>query len=201
MTEEHKQKISLALKGRPKSPEHARKVGEAHKGKVISDEQKDKIRLTLTGYKHTEEAKKNMRDSQIGRKHAPLSDESRANISAASKGRIPWNKGIPYLAIRGENHPNWKGGTYSTERQVAMQRIEYKLWRESIFVRDDYTCQECNVRGGELNADHIKPWALYPELRYELNNGRTLCIDCHRKTDTWGYKSAKPKAEGVEPRE
>ena len=86
-----------------------------------------------------------------------------------------------------ENHPNWRGGK-GTERHRLMGKEEYVLWRTAVFIRDNYTCQECNMRGGELNADHIKPWSLYPELRYAIDNGRTLCVSCHRQTDTWGFK-------------
>jgi 5-methylcytosine-specific restriction endonuclease McrA len=55
-------------------------------------------------------------------------------------------------------------------------------WRTSVFKRDDYTCQLCGIRGTYLEADHIKPWAYFPELRFELSNGRTLCKTCHNKT-------------------
>lgn len=49
--------------------------------------------------------------------------------------------------------------------------------------------QWCFQKGGNLNADHIKPFSQFPELRFAINNGRTLCIDCHRKTETWGAKA------------
>ena len=55
-------------------------------------------------------------------------------------------------------------------------------WRWSVFERDDYTCQFCFQRGGYLEADHIRPWAFFPELRHELSNGRTLCRACHNTT-------------------
>lgn len=58
---------------------------------------------------------------------------------------------------------------------------EYKEWRENVFERDNYTCQKCGRVGGELNAHHIKPFKDYPKLRYEITNGITLCIECHRK--------------------
>jgi len=88
------------------------------------------------------------------------------------------------------SHWNWQGGLsklHKTERQYLMQKREYKQWRKAVFERDNYICQKCGKRGnGELNADHIKSWALYPELRYTLSNGRTLCANCHRKTPTYG---------------
>lgn len=96
-----------------------------------------------------------------------------------------WNKGKLRPDIQGENNPNWKGGKGS-ERKIAMGRIDYILWRTAVFLRDNYTCQMCKQKGGKLQVDHVKPWALYPELRYAIDNGRTLCILCHRKTDTYG---------------
>lgn len=94
-------------------------------------------------------------------------------------------------AQRGEKHWNWKGGL--TNKNIQLRNtIEYKKWRNEIYKRDKYTCQICKVKGGKLNADHIKRFADYPELRFELSNGRTLCIDCHKKTDT--YKNKKQHA-------
>lgn len=100
------------------------------------------------------------------------------------KGNIPWNKGIKRPEMSGEKHPNWKGGLsklHRTERQLAMNTLEYKKWRRVVFGRDNYTCQICDTVGGRLVADHIKPWSLYPELRYNIDNGRTLCVSCDKK--------------------
>lgn len=108
------------------------------------------------------------------------------------KGQIPWNKGRPYLEITGEKHPNWRGGI-SFIRTGIRKTIEYKNWRKLVFERDNYICQWCGVRGGKLNADHIKPYSAFPELRTTLSNGRTLCVSCHRKTDTWGGLAFKFK--------
>lgn len=120
--------------------------------------------------------------------------------SCATKSRPPMHLGIKHsnetklkmrkakLGIRGSAHWNWRGGN-RTERQIAMKRDEYIQWRKSIFTRDNFTCQICKKYNGYLEADHIKPWALYPELRYDISNGRTLCRPCHITTPTWGGRS------------
>ena len=83
--------------------------------------------------------------------------------------------------LRDNFHWNWQGG--KTKKGTAFRnRIEYKRWRKQVFKRDSYTCQMCGKRGGDLQADHIKPFAHYPRLRLELTNGRTLCLSCHRTT-------------------
>ena len=92
--------------------------------------------------------------------------------------------------LSGENANNWQGGK-STTNEIERHRTEYRLWRIAIFMRDDYTCQICSKRGGKLNADHIKPFSLYPELRLAIDNGRTLCESCHKKTETYGGRILK----------
>ena len=106
--------------------------------------------------------------------------QRRKNISAATKGKNV-----------GPNHHNWRGGHTVGDRHTVMQSLDYRIWRDSVFLRDNYTCQHCGKRGVKLNADHIMPYALYPDLRFSVNNGRTLCVDCHKRTDTWGGKTKK----------
>lgn len=70
----------------------------------------------------------------------------------------------------------------------------YRRWSRMVKERDDFTCQICGKRGnGEMHSDHIKPFSLYPELRFDLNNGRTLCLECHRNTETYGNRVLKVK--------
>ena len=90
----------------------------------------------------------------------------------------------PMYGRRGSAAPNWRGGVYPENARIRGS-LEYRQWRTSVFQRDNYTCQGCGKRGGYLHADHIKPFAYYPDLRLELSNGRTLCVPCHKKTDTW----------------
>lgn len=96
------------------------------------------------------------------------------------------------LFYKGTNSFNWQGGKTLESRRVR-HSLEYRLWREAVFKRDDYTCQLCGDRGGNLQADHIKAFAYYPELRFAIDNGRTLCLECHKQTDTYLYKGIRPK--------
>jgi len=103
------------------------------------------------------------------------------------KGLIPWNKGKRVPQISGVNAYQWKGGTYAKDRKIDMGRKNYRMWREAVFTRDGWKCIWCNS-SDKLNADHIKPYSKYFELRYSIDNGRTLCESCHKLTNTYGNK-------------
>lgn len=79
---------------------------------------------------------------------------------------------------QGEKSPTWKGGI-TPENQRVRASGRYRLWREAVFARDNWTCQKCGERGGNLQAHHIKAFSLYPELRFIIGNGMTLCVLCH----------------------
>lgn len=121
------------------------------------------------GYKHTEEHKK--------------------LISEINKGKPTWNKGMKGYTNGGsfKSGPEsqfWKGGI-TTENMKIRKSYEYKAWRKSVYQRDNYTCVLCGSTD-RLEADHIKPFSAYPELRFETKNGRLLCHNCHIKTDSYG---------------
>lgn len=86
---------------------------------------------------------------------------------------------------KGEKSHRWRGGK-TEENRLLRKGIKYTMWRESVFQRDNFTCVFCGQKGGRLTADHIKPWALYPHIRFDPNNGRTLCRPCHQKLPTTG---------------
>jgi len=133
------------------------------------------------GFKFSEVSKMKMSIAKIGKTspvkgmHWKLSIEARKNISEGHKG---------------EKSHLWRGGKSKYNQRNT---FEYKLWRESVFKRDNYTCLSCGVRGGELHAHHIKPFSLFPELCLAIDNGSTLCKECHKKTDTYLYKMNKYK--------
>lgn len=77
------------------------------------------------------------------------------------------------------------------ENELERKSWRYRNWRKSVFDRDEYTCILCKQKWWYLHADHIKPFAHFKELRFDINNGRTLCVECHIKTDTYWYKSIK----------
>lgn len=58
-----------------------------------------------------------------------------------------------------------------------------RLWREKVLLRDNFTCRKCGRKlpNNKLQAHHIKSKTTYPELKYRVSNGKTLCFDCHRK--------------------
>ena len=68
---------------------------------------------------------------------------------------------------------------------------EYKKWRSDVFTRDNWTCQTCGIRGISLEAHHIKGWARFPKFRYDINNGVTLCRECHKLTDNYKGKALR----------
>lgn len=117
-------------------------------------------------------------------------------------GAVPaWNKGKklskehrenlrgPRPNARGENNNNWKGGVTPINEKIR-KSTEYKLWRMAVFQRDNFTCVWCGGEShGDIQADHIKPFAYFPELRFAIDNGRTLCRKCHETTDTYLVKA------------
>ena len=125
------------------------------------------------------------------------------NEGSFKKGRkvTPWNRGIKYSeelrlilsnAQKGEKSHLWRGGL-TKKNQIIRGSAEYKIWREKVFERDNWTCIECGARSGKgekvyLQADHIKPFSIHPELHFDIKNGRTLCIDCHKLTPTYAGK-------------
>lgn len=92
--------------------------------------------------------------------------------------------GTPNPKNAGANSASWKGGVTTLYKKIR-KSTEYKLWRTAVFTRDNFLCIWCGKKG-RVYADHIKPFAEYPALRFAIDNGRTLCLSCHKKTDSYG---------------
>ena len=117
----------------------ARTYSDSLKGRKIT--WGDKIGNASRGRKHTKEAKNKISQSKIG--------------------LVPYNKGLTKAqnpdrvkyGCRNEKHWNWKGGISDFNCRIR-QSSEYKVWRTQCFQRDNYTCQTCKKRGGNLNVHH-----------------------------------------------
>lgn len=141
-----------------------------------------------------------------------------------AKGHTPWNKGkkCPGIGGRpfggtswtkgkiGKEHPRWKENKAQSLKCQIRQTFEYRQWRSDVFQRDNYTCIFCgDNKGHNLEVDHIIPFsdilqknniitldqAISCEELWNINNGRTLCNPCHRKTETYApnLKHYNPK--------
>jgi len=141
--------------------------------KGVSLETREKIRQTLREGKYVK----------------CISCEKMFYISPSSQQKY-CNKECSRDATRKEKNINWKGGI-SRGYKTGYHSKEYKDWRKEVFIRDNFTCQGCGLYGGYLTVHHIKSFAHYPDLRFDINNGITLCEICHSNTDN--YKGLNKK--------
>lgn len=208
LSDETKLKMSLARKGenhpmygKHHSKESIKKISESKKGQVswnkgIPFSEETRQKMSESHQNRSKETRQRMSEAQLGHiawnKGMKSLKETRKKISEALKGHIPWNKGIKLPQRSGENHPNWKGGITPLDKQIRCC-FKYRQWRSDIFTRDDFTCQECGSRGCYLHAHHIKPFSsilqyyeittleesLECEELWNINNGITLCEECH----------------------
>ena len=142
-------------KGHPSylTEESKKKISDALRGRKQSKEQREKLSKYLTG-----------RPSPIKGKHTQ---------SLASRIRLSKQR-------RGENGSNWRGGLKPINKRIRAG-IEFRLWREAVFARDNWACQKYGIRGGKLHPHHIQNFAQYPELRFAIDNGITLSKKAHEE--------------------
>ena len=134
-----------------------------------------------------------LKASKLGKKFLKSWTEEEDNILRDNYSKIHVAEYIHLLPSRNEraiyiranrlglNGVMGKGGVTPINKMARLSK-EYKFWRESVFLKDDYTCKKCNSRGGKIQAHHIFPFSCYVDLRYTVSNGITLCKNCHDVT-------------------
>lgn len=110
------------------------------------------------------------RGSEMG--HKRMTDDAKRKLSEGRIGRFV-----------GENSPLWRGGSVPNPERTSYQA---KAWSKAVRLRDGI-CQKCGAFD-RLHAHHIKRWKDYPELRYDLTNGVTLCYTCHEEAHGKNFK-------------
>jgi len=199
LSEEHKRKISEALKG--KIPKNINQLKLSNKGKHLSEETKLKISLASLGRKLSEQTKQKMSLSRKGRKNSEYHNQKvrLANLGLKhTKERV--DKMIKSLTGKytGSKASNWKGGSTDLNRLIR-GRSEYRQWVSECMTRDNWTCRTCNKIGGKLQVHHKESFAallklynintvnqaLNCKLLWNVDNGITLCEECHKETDTY----------------
>jgi len=176
-TEEQRKKKSESHKGLTHSKETIEKIRKSNLGQKRSPEVCRKISLAKTGKKikpRSEEVRKKMSEQMMGKPHPHVgwvqSDETKEKIRASLVGRKNPNNS-------GKNHYAWKGG--KSRSNIIRRSSEYKIWRKSVYERDNYTCQRYGTKGGKLHPHHIINFSENEELRFDVSNGITLSVKAH----------------------
>ena len=199
-------KLGRFIKGCSSSPETQFKKGEQGywlgkkrpgisqklKGKKLSIEHIEKLRASHLGQKPWNKGIYTGIKPWLGKKRLNMTGDK----NYAWKGGLPNCKiCLKKLSTRkatycqncankiyqsGEKNNNWRGGV-TPQNLLERKSPAYRRWHRACLKRDNYKCIWCGSRE-DLEVDHIKPFALYKELRTEITNGRTLCLKCHQKT-------------------
>ena len=143
------------------SKERAKKISKKLKGNKNCLGKKNAL-----GYKHTKEWKKRMSKFSSNLMKEKWKDD--VFKIKMSKSQI------------GEKNYNWKGGITPENKRIH-HSIEYRLWREAVFARDNWTCQKYGIKGGNLVAHHIQNFSKFPEIRFAIDNGITLSKKAHQE--------------------
>ena len=189
-TQEIIEKMRIAQTGRKHSIETKKKIADSHLGKKrspfserwknkMSIAQKKRFKLMPVSEETKKKLAKNSSKYWLGK--IPSVDV-RKKISKANKGKKRSKKARINLsnAHKGEKGSNWKGGI-SSENNIIRAGVEYRLWREAVFARDNWTCQKTGVKGGKIEAHHIQNFSDFPELRFAIDNGITLSKKAHKE--------------------
>lgn len=179
----------MARKGIPISLEHKRRLSIAFKGRFVGEKNPS-----------WDGGKINIPCMQCGIVfHAHKSGNRKFCSKKCSQ---EWHKGKPsgHHGWTGPLNPKWKGGI-SSEKETVRKHVKYQQWRQQVFIRDHFTCQECEHKSGtDIIVHHKKPFSvLLQEVKeylpllsfseaileysplWEISNGVVLCRGCHDK--------------------
>lgn len=175
------------------------KIGNKEIGTKPGFQRGNKLGVANRGKRRTPEQREKLSRERKGKHFSPKT-EFKKGQPAFNKGKPnPGAKNLPQAFKKGQMPHNYKGGVVLIRNKVRSSP-EYKTWRTEVFRRDNYTCVLCFARGVYLNADHfprlfseimdefeVTTWeqALSCEELWDINNGRTLCKECHHRI-TWG---------------
>jgi hypothetical protein len=169
LSEETKKKISQSLMGHGFTDEARKKMSITRTGMKPSVESVRKRSITMKGHVVTKETRRKIGlKNSISLKGKVLSKEVRQKISKSMKGKNSR-----------ENNPMWIDGRTPLSKLIR-RSTEYKVWRNKVFTRDNYTDLKTGIRGGKLHPHHILNFSQYPEIRFDVNNGVTLSEESHR---------------------
>lgn len=170
-----------------RTKEHKKKMSDVcisrgiHAGEKNGMFGKKGIRAPFFGRHHSKKWKKMISNKFKGREFSQeWKNKLKKNSSHYWKGKHLSERQRKVLSKlqQGKNGSNWKGGV-SRKNEILRSSLESTLWREKVFKRDNYTCQKTKIKGGSLEAHHIKNFAEYPELRFKVNNGITFSKKIH----------------------
>ena len=207
--------------GKKLSIEHRQKLSEAHKGQKAWNKGLKGAQVAWNkGIPWSEEFKLKSSESRKGKPNVNAigikrTEKQRKRISDAHIGQVAWNKGTIGIS---NGRPKGMSHTEETKRKISQAtKAHYKAggkpwnyvtgksktdrrkygtmvfndWRMAVYERDRFICQMCSEKGKRLNCHHIKAFVSYPDLRFDIDNGVTLCEDCHMELH--GLKKVKLK--------
>ena len=162
------------------------------------DSETPKFKFSIEARERMSQAHKGLKFSMIHKKRIGEANKTRVWKEESRKKISDYNK-KHFIPKFGSDNPGWKGGITPINKSIRAS-LQYKLWRESIFKRDNFTCQICGAYGNKLHVDHWPKTfsqlleennilsledAIECEKLWDIEANRTLCEFCNKQTPTY----------------
>jgi hypothetical protein len=148
-------------------PETARAaLLKSHLGVPMSEASRVALLKANTGRPCSVACREGTRKANTGRYRSP---ETLERMSIAQRGKRA-----------GPLSGAWKGGV-TPKNHLLRNSFEYMAWRKGVFERDGYICSICAKHGGDLEAHHINNFAEHGDKIFDIENGVTMCVPCHKR--------------------